>query len=66
MSEKGYTIVQLVLASCLLGCSTVSLVGAIVVHGFQTWQFANLTFVVLSGLMMKWAVEEYKEAKNKD
>lgn len=66
MSEKGYTIVQLVLASCVLGCSTVSLVGAIVVHGFQTWQLANLTFVVLSGLMMKWAVEEYREIRNKE
>ncbi len=66
MSEKGYTIVQLVLASCVLGCSTVSLVGAIVVHGFQTWQLANLTFVVLSGLMMKWAVEEYREIRNRE
>ena len=66
MSEKGYTIVQLVLASCVLGCSTVSLVGAIVVHGFQTWQLANLTFVVLSAVMMKWAVEEYREARNKE
>ena len=66
MSEKGYTIVQLVLASCVLGCSAVSLVGAIVVHGFQTWQLANLTFVVLSGLMMKWAVEEYREIRNKE
>ena len=66
MSEKGYTIVQLVLASCVLGCSTVSLVGAIVVHGFQTWQLANLTFVVLSGVMMKLAVEEYREIRNKE
>ena len=66
MSEKGYTIVQLVLASCVLGCSTVSLVGAIVVHGFQTWQLANLTFVVLSAVMMKWAVEEYREIRNKE
>ena len=66
MSEKSYTIVQLVLASCVLGCSTVSLVGAIVVHGFQTWQLANLTFVVLSGLMMKWAVEEYREIRNRE
>lgn len=66
MSEKSYTIVQLVLASCVLGCSTASLVGAIVVHGFQTWQLANLTFVVLSGLMMKWAVEEYREIRNRE
>ena len=66
MSEKSYTIVQLVLASCVLGCSTVSLVGAIVVHGFQTWQLANLTFVLLSGLMMKWAVEEYREIRNRE
>ena len=66
MSEKSYTIVQLVLASCVLGCSTVSLVGAIVMHGFQTWQLANLTFVVLSAVMMKWAVEEYREARNRE
>lgn len=66
MSEKSYTIVQLVLASCVLGCSTVSLVGAIMLHGFQTWQLANLTFVVLSGLMMKWAVEEYREIRNRE
>ena len=66
MSEKSYIIVQLVLASCVLGCSAVSLVGAIVVHGFQTWQLANLTFVVLSGLMMKWAVEEYREIRNRE
>ena len=66
MSEKSYTIVQLVLASCVLGCATASLVGAIMLHGFQTWQLANLTFVVLSGLMMKWAVEEYREIRNKE
>lgn len=66
MSEKGYTIVQLVLASCVLGCSTVSLVGAIVMHGFQTWQLANLTFVAMSAVMMKWAVEEYREIRNRE
>ena len=66
MSEKSYTIVQLVLASCVLGCSTASLVGAIVMHGFQTWQLANLTFVVLSAVMMKWAVEEYREIRDRE
>ena len=66
MSEKGYTIVQLVLASCVLGCSAVSLVGAIVMHGFQTWQLANLFFVAMSAVMMKWAVEEYREIRNRE
>ena len=66
MSEKSYTIVQLVLVSMAFACISTSLIGSIVIHGLQSWQWA---FVVMWGLMacgLKWAIEEYKEAKNKD
>ena len=48
MSEKSYTIVQLVLVSMAFACISTSLIGSIVIHGLQSWQWA---FVVMWGLM---------------